>query len=306
MDNILRDDIRFINKFLYSIQKHRIALQNWIDAKNRDKIEVSKRILQLQEDLESQEKTAKKMAKDIVVCASIWDEFFENIRGVGECLSTSLIADIGDISKFPTISSLWAYAGLTCEYVKAECSNGHKIIMSSDKHKICPIFENKKKEKCGGVITIIEKVKGKAPKRIRGHHYLFNNRLKMTCWKIGEQLVKQGDDYYREIYYKEKEKQQNLSHSASDTQTHDASQIKFDTQIKNAELTKLHIHNRAKRKMVKRFLANLWEAWRVCEGLEIRLPYVIEKLGHQGYIKWAELKQILIDARGKNKQINSQ
>jgi len=26
MDAILRDDIRFINKFLYSIQKHRIAL----------------------------------------------------------------------------------------------------------------------------------------------------------------------------------------------------------------------------------------------------------------------------------------
>lgn len=281
MDTQLKDDIKFINKFLYSVQKHRIALKNWIDAKERDGIKPSERILTLYESMILQEAIAKKMAKDIVSLSPLWDDFFENISGVGESLATSLIAEIGDISKFQTPSSLWAYAGLIAEYVKATCSNGHKLVMSSDKHKTCPVFDNEKKEPCGGEITIVERIKGSSPKRTKGHHYLFNSSLKMICWKISEQMIKQGDDYFRDIYYKEKEKQAN----------------------QHPDLSKGHIHNRAKRKMVKIFLVHLWEAWREAEKLEIRTPYVIEKLGHQGYVAWAELRQILKEGRKKAKEV---
>lgn len=280
MDQNLRDDIRFINKFLYSVQSHRIQMGNWIDAKKRDNIEPSERVLKLYADMEVQEKAAKRMAKDIVTLTAIWPEFFDNVSGVGECLSTSLIAEIGDVSRFDTVTSLWAYAGLIAEYVKAKCENGHKLIMSSDKHKECPVFANDKDEPCGGKLEYTERITGKAPKRERGYHYLFNARLKKICWQVSEQLVKQGDQFYRDIYYKEKEKHINAQ----------------------PELTKLHIHNRAKRKMVKMFLSNLWEAWRMCEGLDARPPYVIEKLGHQGYLKWAEIKELLREAKEKLKK----
>lgn len=279
MENELRDDIKFIDKFLYSIQKHRIGLFNWIDAKRRDGIEPSARTLKLYKAMEEQEAAAKRMAKDIVSLTAIWPEFFENISGVGECLAASLIAEIGDISRFPTVSSLWAYAALIAEYHKAKCANGHKLIVSSNKHKECPVFDNEEGDPCGGKMEYVEHVKGKAPKRVKGHHYLFNNRLKTICWKISEQMIKQGDQFYRDIYYKEKEKQLN----------------------QNPDIQLGHAHNRAKRKMVKMFLSNLWEAWRVCEKLEIKPPYAIEELGHQGYIQWADLKEMLREAKKKSK-----
>ncbi len=41
------------------------------------------------------------------------------------------------------------------------------------------------------------------------------------------------------------------------------------------------IESVARWKMVKLFLAHLWEAWSDAEGIERRVPYVVEKLGHQ-------------------------
>lgn len=44
---------------------------------------------------------------------------------------------------------------------------------------------------------------------------------------------------------------------------------------------RLHIHLRALRKMVKRFLADLWAEWRKMEGLPVTDPYPIAILKHQ-------------------------
>ncbi len=301
MNQQLRDDLRFINKFLYAIQKYRIELENWIRAKERDGINPLKTAKKLFADIEAQEKAAEGMANEIVKPTAIWEEFFQHIKGVGPRLSTSLLAEIGDISRFDTVSCLWAFMAMIAEYVKAKCLKGHKIIMSSDKHKECPIPCNRDSEPCRGKLEYIERIKGEAPKRIRGYHYLFNTRLKMICWKVGEQLVKQGNKHYRNIYDKAKIYYANKARKEGLTIIPAAVLKTKKKADKEKYISEGHIHNRAKRKMVKMFISNLWEAWRLCEGLEVRPPYVIEKLGHQRYISWPEVKQILMDENGKPK-----
>ncbi len=240
------------------------------------------------------EKRAKGVCEELVDYTNLWDEFFKHINGIGKVIASTLIAEIQDIGKFPTVSSLWAYFGLTAEYVIAHCEHGHKIIMASDKRVSCPILKpikqndnnnnnnGQQKEVCGGKLTIIERVHGKSPKRKEGYHFLFNTKGKTLAWKIAQQFIKQGDDVYKDIYYKEKEKQARL----------------------NPELKKGHIHNRAMRRMVKVFLSHLWEAWRKVEGFDTRPPYVIEKLGHGGYLSWAELKEQLKEAKQTVKTID--
>ena len=277
MDEQTKNDIIFMNKFLYSVQKHRVAMNNWIDSKERNGIEVSKRIKGLYKDMELQEKVSKKILKEIVEKTGIWNELFVNVQGIGPAIASSLIAEIQDIKKFNTVSKLWAYGGLTSEFVIAKCSNGHKLKLASDKHKTCPIFSNDGDKKCEGNIEIIERIKGRSPKRKKGYHYLFNTRIKTTAWKIGKQFLKNKNTFYVDIYNKEKAKQK----------------------LEHPELTPLHIDNRAIRKMVKLFLSHLWEAWMTIEGQEIRPPYVIEKMGHTGYISWEELKERFIQEKEK-------
>lgn len=300
---MLREDINFINKFLYSVQKHRIMLSNWMDAKKRDGIESTPRQILLYEALEKQENIAKKMARDIVEMTPIWAEFFENTKGVAECLATSLLAEIGDIKRFGTVSKLWAYAGLLGGYYLASCENGHKLILSSDHHKTCPVFSNENDEPCSGLIKIDEHIEGQSPKRKKGYHFLFNGNLKTICWKVAEQMRKQGDDYYKKIYYGELEKQGYVRTLKSKKEETDPDKYEY-TALPHAKIPKMHAMNRANRKVMKRFLSHLWEAWTALEGGDVRPPYVIEKLGHQGYVKWADLKQQIAETREKIKKVS--
>lgn len=304
------DEIVFVNKFLYSVQKHRVSMNNWIKQKERDGIEVSGKIRRLFKEMEGQEHDAVDILKDIVRDTQLWDEFFDRVNGVGVMLASSLIAKIVDAGRFQTISKLWAYGGLIAEYTLAECENGHKMMMASaysrvynekgeGRHsetgeplyekKCCPIFsmeetedaEDGERKPCGAELGILEVVKGKAPKRKKGYHYLFNTGFKTLCWQISEQLIKKTNPFYREIYVKEKAKQE----------------------AEHPDLSKLHRHTRAKRKVVKIFLFHLWECWRTLEGLPVRVPYSIEKMGHTGFVCWAELRD-RIDREREAKEVS--
>lgn len=301
MDTELSDDIKFINKFLYAVQKHRIALGNWIDSKVRSGTNPSKRAMKLYQALETQETQAKNIAREIISEHPLWPEFFNHIRGVGESLATSLIAEIKDISKFDTVSSLQAYSALTTEYVKANCSKGHKLIMASDKHRECPVYNNENEEPCGGEITIIERIKGSSPKRVKGHHYLFNSKLKTIFWKISEQMIKQGNAFYRDVY--DRSKQYYSNKAASEGKIVLPAAALKTKKDKTGYISEGHIHNMAKRKMVKLFLSHLWDAWRELEGLPTRPPYVIEKLNHKGYMPWSVVREILREEKEANKAV---
>ena len=78
---------------------------------------------------------------------------------------------------------------------------------------------------------------------------------------LGTSFIKQPADkcVYREIY-------DNYKHRLENNEAH-------------AEKTKLHRHNMAIRYMVKRFLADLYTAWRTIEGLPVAPEYSEAKLG---------------------------
>ncbi|RLG17521.1 hypothetical protein DRN63_02880, partial [Nanoarchaeota archaeon] len=104
--------------------------------------------------------------------------------------------------------------------------------------------------------------------RRKGERLQYNPRLKTFCWKIGQSFIK-FKCFGRKLY--------------------DA--FKEDCQRKHKDWTKLHIHNYARRKVVKLFLASVWEAYRRIRGLEVTKPYPIEVLGHKQVItfdRWME------------------
>lgn len=56
----------------------------------------------------------------------------------------------------------------------------------------------------------------------------------------------------------------------------------------HATKTKAHIHNMAKRYVIKEFLSDLWTAWRILEKLPVRPTYEEEKLGKKRFIPYSE------------------
>jgi len=114
-------------------------------------------------------------------------------------------------------------------------------------------------------ISGLHVINGKAPKKEKGVRLDWNPRLRVLAWRIGDSMIKQRTPYYRDIYDLEKERQCYL----------------MRTKAENAPKNKLHADLRARRKMVKIFLAHYWYVCRKIKGLETRPPYVQEKLGHK-------------------------
>jgi len=111
---------------------------------------------------------------------------------------------------------------------------------------------------------------GLAPgqERKKGKKVNYNPRLKTFCWKIGQSFIK-FKCFGRELYKK------------------------FREQIERREpkWSKLHHHNYARRKVVKLFIASLWQKWRELNNLPVSKPYPISVLGHKDLItpeKWLE------------------
>lgn len=121
---------------------------------------------------------------------------------------------------------------------------------------------------------------GHAPKRKRGENIDWNPKMRMLAWKISKQFVMQGERY-RMIYDAEKMRltAERIGENGELFCTHlEECQAKLKRRAKPA--CKGHIDAMAKRKAVKMFLSHLWEKWRELEGLPVRQPYAIEKLGH--------------------------
>lgn len=120
-------------------------------------------------------------------------------------------------------------------------------------------------------------VDGKAPRRSRGNTINWNSALRTLAWKIGKQFILQGEDY-REIYdeYKEKLTKDRLPIGKCSQYQECLENLKK----RKKPACKGHIDAMARRYAVKMFLSHLWIRWRKMEGLPVREPYVIDKLGH--------------------------
>jgi hypothetical protein len=89
----------------------RIAISNRIDAYKRLHYEVS-RLYPLKDAWVAQEESLKDSMEQAVKLAPIYNAWLAHVRGISTTISGKLIHHIGSVDKFPTVSSLWAYAGL--------------------------------------------------------------------------------------------------------------------------------------------------------------------------------------------------
>lgn len=128
-------------------------------------------------------------------------------------------------------------------------------------------------------------IDGRSERRVKGEKIHYSPILKMTCWKIGEQFVKQGD-YYREVYDRAKKYLREKYPEKMDS----------GRKSKKGEIiwnyTDGHVHAMARRKAVKQFLADLWIVWRKLQRLPVTEPYVIGKLRHTTFYKPPESGRI--------------
>lgn len=123
---------------------------------------------------------------------------------------------------------------------------------------------------------------GEAIKRKRGAKLDYNPRMKTFAWKIGDSFIKQRTPFYRDIYDEAKVKyDEKLNHPIKNPKNC-PNYEKCMKRLKKAKkpACKLHIHRMAMRKMVKRFLGDLWLVWRKLEGLPTSEPYAIGILKH--------------------------
>lgn len=284
------DELRIVRQMFSQFQEGELRINAMIGAKEREGVVPTRKMVELYNSMVDMEIKAEKVILEVLEELPIWNKYLINVKGCAARIASMILVQMKDIARFPTISALWSYCGYTSSYVVAQCAGHinpvtgkktvHKMLMSSDHHHTtCPVmfkhgddavdgeevtFSDEEKRVCGAPLTIIERVTNKAPKRRKGYHFLFNTKLKTAAWKLSNQFVKQGSDFYKEIYKNRK---------ALDT-------TKYITGNKKTDYSKGHVNNMALRKLSKIFLANLWLNWRVMEGLPIRAPYSIEYLGH--------------------------
>jgi len=171
--------------------------------------------------------------------------WFSRVKGVGN-ENIAKVVSLIDIKKAPTISSLWKYAGYSVE-------------------------------------------EGVADRPRKNEKLHFNKTLKVMCYRLGVSLLKahglakEGTNfgkYYERCLALEIQKIESESQGKKIAEKKDIPKGK-----ENEYVNKLHVHNRAFRKMIKLFLGCLWLYWRKAEGLPIRDPYPVEKFGHTTVIE---------------------
>lgn len=100
-------------------------------------------------------------------------------------------------------------------------------------------------------------IDGARERPVKGEKLHYNMRLKTTLYLVSGSFLKSGSPY-RAIY--------------DDARAYYAAN--------RPEWTAGHCHLASMRRMTKMFLSHFWEHWRKMEGLPVRDPYVLERLGH--------------------------
>ncbi|MEM4204095.1 MAG: hypothetical protein QXS54_08515 [Candidatus Methanomethylicaceae archaeon] len=197
--------------------------------------------------LKELEQEIKKYIQGKIEDLPIYYRYLEGVKGLGPILCGGLISYF-DPYKAEHASSFWRYAGLHAK-------------------------------------------DGKAIKRRKGEKTDFNPKLRTLCWKVGRSFLMSGNEEYRAIYEEARRKErEKLNHPEDDPKNcphykeclHSllGRSLRTGRDVKTPPC-KLHIHQRAMRKMIKRFLADFWSEWRKIEGLPVSEPYAISILKHQ-------------------------
>jgi hypothetical protein len=183
--------------------------------------------------------------------------WFSRIKGTGKENMPKVVGLI-DINKANTISSLWKFSGFDVQ-------------------------------------------DGEAPKRKAGHKLSYNSQLRSMLWRLGQSLIRAQGKFYDE-YLKFKNEESKKYKVMPTPKARFCPQCLKEVKAKatkycpdcGAKLSQKkepegvlfegHLHNRALRKMIKLFEADLWLVWREAEGLPVSQPYAQGILKHDHFI----------------------
>lgn len=257
-----RDQVKLVCRGLYDAQKLRIQLQLRIERLVRDGImtkEAAKGFLAL--PFKHFEQAEEIMAK--VLWKEIKDEpivvnWLVGVKGIGPRLSGLLIANIGDISRFATVSKLWAYCGQGIVDGRAvKRTKNQKGPWSSEMKTTCW-------------------------------------KIGQSFVKAGGPYREMYDTYKTRITQRELNKGNIIYGSTGEHKVH-AAHIPEGVTVPDplpksgdCEWTLGRINNMSTRYVAKQFLSHLWQVWHEIEGLPMRDPYCKEYLGHTTMVDpWA-------------------
>jgi hypothetical protein len=151
-------------------------------------------------------------------------------------------------------------------------------------------------------VSAVWKFAGQAPgadRKVKGQKLPYNARLKTLIWKTGESFVKVSGKEgatYGKLYaeFKTEEIKRNEAGQYREAAKRELATKKFKAEdsvtkqrLTEGKLSDGHLHSRAKRRAVKIFLSHYWVKGREARGLDVRAPYSIAVLGHDGEIKAA-------------------
>lgn len=197
--------------------------------------------------LESEE-SYKKVLSDNIKDHPVYVGFLANVKGCGPMMSANLIAYL-DPYKARHASSFRKYAGLDVIPTKDKDGN---IVLDDDGN----IVTHGRKMGDTEEYEYIDKNGNKAIKK----GLTYNPKLKSKLIGVlASGMIKAKDPVYTKIYYDYK--------------------LRLENHPKHKEKSAAHRNNMALRYMIQKFLSNLWAYWRELEGLEVTLPYEVEKLG---------------------------
>lgn len=202
-------------------------------------------------ELETQETQHFRRLGNILKEYPIYVTFLEPLKGVGPAMAGCIISEI-DITRARYASSIWKYCGMDVARDGAGRS--------------------KRKDHLEQVAYTDRE--GNAATRIG---ITFNPFIKTKLLGVlGSSFLKVGIEKspYARIYYDYKHRLEN--HEKYGTQ-HDG--VKDENG--KVQVSKGRRHNMANRYMIKRFLADLYVAWRTLESLPVAPDYHEAKLGHK-------------------------
>lgn len=178
--------------------------------------------IKAREPFELVESDHKAKMEKMVQTLPIWTDWGADVRGFGPVSLAVIIGEAGDLVNYPNPGTLWKRMGIA-------------------------VFNGIRQ---GGL-----PVNAKAEEWIQ-HGYSKVRRAR--SWVVASNLMKSGD-YYREMYLrrKEYERQQTLSAGLIILPA-----AKIPAKKKELYRSEGHIHLRAQRYMEKKFLRDLWRAWR--------------------------------------------
>lgn len=257
--------LRHLHNTQTSLEKFRISIGNRVSAIERGDDDVKRpvpmvyqRVLDLAKEMEHEIDTS--IAEELKQW-SVYNEWLKHVKGIGPSLSGQMLALL--LPPLPTKgpSSWYKAAGLVAE-VRQTCGkmmDSHFVIDDIEMWR-CPDHPNQFSQVDG--VECPEPTERRLPRPRAGEGKItYHPWLRRCLYNVATSFVRSGG-YYREVY--DRAKAQMVQYHSGDP-----------------NWPAYRIDSAARWKMIKLFLSHLWEAWCDAEGIQKRVPYVVERLGHQ-------------------------